>query len=204
MSTLDPPGWRPPPTTNQLIATVRAPAAALCAPDGQLRAGDLDGLFIADLRVLAEARLHFDGIDPHHLAHMHDGPGRTRFISVARAIGDPSNDPTVGVDRIREMTQDGMAERILTSSSASGPVRTTVVLALRGDPAPLGVAKQGPARPALPPVDAAATWTWGSDHVIEPAEAPGLDVSAVPARFRWSIEIEPGGHSTLEWFIRAT
>src|SRR5262249_22795804 len=112
-----------PPPVNDLIVTVQAPAAALSRPDGQIRASGMDGLFVSDVRALTEVRLRFGGIEPHPLTVLSEGPGRSRFVSVAHGFGDPINDPTIRLDRVRQLTPDGMREDIRISSVATRPVQ---------------------------------------------------------------------------------
>src|SRR5262249_44428956 len=98
-SSVDEPNRGLPSPVNDLVVTVLAPSAALSHWNGQIRAIGMDGLFVYDTRALTEVSLRFGGAEPHPLAVLQDGPGRTRFIGVAHGFGDPINDPTVRIDR---------------------------------------------------------------------------------------------------------
>jgi hypothetical protein len=130
-SSVDAPYANLPPPINDLVVTVLAPAVALSHADGQIRARGMDGLFVSDARALTEVRLRFGGVEPHPLATLPDGPGRTRFISVAHGFGDPINDPTIRIDRLRRVTPNGMDEDIRISSAARRAVRARLTIDLR-------------------------------------------------------------------------
>lgn len=130
-STVDQPNPDLPPPVSNLVVTVRAPAAALSGRDGQIRATGMDGLFVADVRALTEVRLRFGDREPYPLTALPDGPGRSRFISVAHGFGDPLNDPTIRLDRLRELAPDGLDEQIRISSVATRTVRAGLTIDLR-------------------------------------------------------------------------
>ena len=199
--------WRPPPPTNQLVTTVLAPAVALSGEDGQIDGTDMDGLLVADVRVLTAARLTLDGLPPHHLAGFPEGPGRTRFVAVARTLGDPINDPTIRVDRARRATPDGMRERIRVRSTATRPVRTALTVSLGCDLTPLEVAKYGgaPVAVRVTTTNAPETGlTWSSATVTVDVGAPGAEVHVDPTGLTWTIDLDPGEESTVDWWVRVS
>src|SRR5262245_54838369 len=149
-SSVDEPYLGLPAPLNDLQVTVLAPAVALSREDGQIRAAGMDGLFVSDSRALTEVRLRFGGTEPHLLAALQDVPGRIRFIGVAHGFGDQINDPTIRIDRVRQVAPDGMGEQIRITSAATRPVRTWVTIDLRCDLTPLDVAKTGRSNPDLP------------------------------------------------------
>ena len=110
----------------------------------------MHGLFVSDVRALTEARLRFGGREPHPLAVLPEGAGATRFVAVARGFGDPIADPTVRVDRVRQVAPDGMAEEIRIVSAATRPVRAWLTVDLRLRPRPrCESAKAGAVGPTL-------------------------------------------------------
>ncbi|NUR88903.1 MAG: amylo-alpha-1,6-glucosidase, partial [Nonomuraea sp.] len=110
------------PLLHHLVGTVLAPTSALGGADGQIRAAGVQGVFHADSRVLSQVRLLVDGREPEAVAHADQGAGRTRFVSLARWLGDPGPDPTVRLDRTRVVSPGRMAETRRNASTAREPV----------------------------------------------------------------------------------
>ena len=52
------------PYLHDLLACVRAPALVLTGPDGQLRAGGVQGGYLADRRILSRSVLTVAGAEP--------------------------------------------------------------------------------------------------------------------------------------------
>ncbi len=200
-----PPTDRPyadlPPPVNDLIVTVQAPAAALSRPDGQIRASGMDGLFVSDVRALTEVRLRFGGVEPHPLTVLPEGPGRTRFVSIAHGFGDPINDPTIRLDRVRQLTPDGMHEEIRIASVATRPVRAWVTIELRCDLTPLELARLGRSRPELPVQPRPAELRWESDGITVEASGAGAESMTRPDGLRWLVWLAPGERTVLTWRV---
>ncbi|GAB2624025.1 amylo-alpha-1,6-glucosidase [Paractinoplanes abujensis] len=131
------------PLLHDLVPTLAAPTSALSGPDGQIRAAGVQGVFHADRRVLSLAVLRLDGREPEPIGHAQAGPGATRFVSLARWLGNPGPDPTVRIDRVRRVRADGLDEEITISSTATSPVTTTVTIDTASDLAPIEAVKSG-------------------------------------------------------------
>jgi glycogen debranching enzyme len=184
---------------NDLIVTVMAPAAALSQPDGQIRASGMDGLFVSDVRALTEVRLRFGGVEPHPLTVLPEGPGRARFVSVAHGFGDRINDPTIRLDRIRQLTPDGMREEIRISSVATRQVQVWLTVELRCDLTPLELARRGRSRPELPARVGPTELAWASDGITVLASGVGAETTA--DGLRWLVRLDPGGDSVFSWRV---
>jgi hypothetical protein len=167
------------PLLHDLVPTTAAPTTALSGRDGQIRATGVQGVFHADTRVLAEARLLVDGREPEPIQYAPDGPGAARFVSLARWLGDPIPDPTVRIDRYRRVVPGGLAEEIRISSTASVPVRATVTLEIASDMAPMEAVKSG----------------------TTAAPTEGVSLTVTPER-RWEVDLPPRGSTTLRWELR--
>ena len=210
MATVDAATPRFPAPIHDLTATVGSPAFALSGPDGQIRApAGMHGLFVADVRVLSQALLSFGATEAEPLAHLHEGPGRTRFVAVARALGDIVADPTVRVERIRLVRPDGMDEEIHIRSTAAAPVLATVTIDVRCDLTPLEVAKTGRSRAEL--TGSLATTAegelgiaWSNDGTAVTIVATGAALSAEPPRFTWTVEVPAAGEVLLRWTVRSS
>ena len=131
------------PLLHDLVPTLAAPTVALSGPDGQIRPSGVQGVFHADCRVLSAAVLRLDGHEPESIGHAPAGPGATRFVSVARWLGDEIADPTVRIVRTRRVRPGAVDEEIVVASTATVPVRTEVTIETAADLAPIEAVKSG-------------------------------------------------------------
>ncbi|GLH98092.1 amylo-alpha-1,6-glucosidase [Phytohabitans aurantiacus] len=191
------------PLLHDLVATFAAPTTALAGPDGQIRAAGVQGAYHADTRVLSEALLRLDGRETEPIGHANDGAGTTRFVSLARWLGNPGPDPTLRVERTRTVTPGRIDERITLTSTASAPVGTTVTVDLAVDLAPIEVVKTGgQATPVAAHRTADATLTWERDGITVAVTAEHADV-AENGRLSWAVTLEPGTATSLSFTVRA-
>ncbi|WP_433428832.1 glycogen debranching N-terminal domain-containing protein [Nonomuraea sp. CA-141351] len=184
------------PLLHDLVSTVMAPASALSDADGQIRPAGVQGLFCADRRVLSQARLLVGGREPESVGHAPDGAGRARFVSLARWLGDRTADPTVRLDRLRELGPYGMSEQIEIISTSSSPVTATVTVELSCDFAAIEAVKSGRSgRPARATVAGAGRLTWrsGTTQVTVTGHgAEALVAGGVPRRLSDGTEARTG------------
>ncbi|MEV4530239.1 glycogen debranching N-terminal domain-containing protein [Streptosporangium sp. NPDC049304] len=201
--------YRLQPLLHDLVSTVLAPTVALSGGDGQIRPAGVQGVFHADSRALSRAVLTIDGREPEAVGHAPRGPGATGFVTLARWLGDPVPDPTVRIERFRQVTPGGMAERVEIVSSATVPVTAVVSLELGCDFAPIEVVKSGGDT-----AEAAAertapdeiSWNSGGVRVVATgtgarAESAGSAGSACTAFLRWPVELAPRARVTLSWRV---
>ncbi|WP_260617139.1 amylo-alpha-1,6-glucosidase [Microbispora hainanensis] len=203
--------YRLQPPLHELVSTVMAPTGALSGADGQIRPFGVQGLFHADHRALSQATLLVNGREPEAIGHVHEEAGRTRFVSLARWLGDPQPDPTVRLERVREVGARGMSERVEITSTATVAVIASVTVELGCDFAPIEVVKSGgdivPAEPDGP--DPARTdgagrgglsWRSGGIRVTAAGEDARAETGG-GARLRWELSLPPGGTATLRWEV---
>lgn len=186
------------PLLHDLVSTVMAPTTALSSADGQIRPAGVQGLFHADARVLSQAGLLIDGREPEAVAHAVPGPGLSRFVALARWLGDPVPDPTVRVDRLRRVTPGGMDEEITLASTASAPVTCTITVELGCDLAPIEVVKSGGDTAPLAPVSDAGGLVWESGDVRVSVRA---DAEISGQTLRWRVTVPPGERVTVRWGV---
>ncbi|WP_243707245.1 glycogen debranching N-terminal domain-containing protein [Micromonospora sp. KC606] len=184
------------PLLHDLVTTTSAPTTALSAADGQIGAGGVQGVFHADARVLARAVLLVDGREPEPIGYTPAGPGASRFVSLARWLGDPTPDPTVRIDRLRRVIPGGMDEKIVITSTADVPVRATVTLDVACDLVPIEVVKSGDSAALLPPLNG-LTWTAAGTTVTVTG-----DGTIVETGLRWTVDLPTRGSATLHWQLR--
>ncbi|PZG23172.1 amylo-alpha-1,6-glucosidase [Nonomuraea aridisoli] len=187
------------PLLHDLVSTVLAPTTALSGADGQIRPAGVQGLFHADARVLSQATLAIDGREPEPIGHAVSGPGSSRFVSLARWLGDRTPDPTVRVDRVRRVTPGAMDEEITLASTAADPFSCTVTVALSCDLAPIEVVKSGGATvPLARESGGGLAWRSGDTRVTVSGGA------YADGGLRWEVTVAPGERVTLRWGVRVT
>ncbi|MEU7857649.1 glycogen debranching N-terminal domain-containing protein [Nonomuraea sp. NPDC049141] len=206
------------PLLHDLVSTVLAPTTALSGTDGQIRAAGVQGLFHADARALSQVTLAVDGWEPEAVGHAAQAAGRTRFVSLVRRLGDPIADPTVRVDRTREVAPGRMAELIEIASTATRPVTATVTVDLSCDFAPIELVKSGgtaaPAPASLVPSAGGGSLEWrsgrirvrvtGENATVEPHPGPLEDGGSPAGQGSFDGNPYQGGGSSggrLRWEI---
>jgi len=189
------------PALHALDLCVLAPTAVASDHSGQI-GGPGHGVLHADVRVLSRAWLSVDGSELDAVRTVADGTGRSRFVLLARGLGDDGPDPTVRVERHRQATVDGVAERIVLSSTAREPVRTTVRLSLAADLLDMAVVRAGSAGVDVAMRATAGGLTWGRDGITVTATGPDADIGR--DELSWPVELKPRTSVELAWRLRVT
>ena len=193
------------PLLHDLVCTVRAPTVVLSGADGQIRSAGVHGVFHADRRVLSEAVLRIDGTEPESIGHAPAGVGRTHFVSLARHLGNTGPDPTVRIDRFREVSPGRVVERVRVTSAASEPVWADVTVEVGCDLADIQVVKAGGTGTPQPPTAHADGMSWHAEGTRVVVGASGAVVAdGVDPVLSWHIEVPPGGSVEIEWRLRVT
>jgi glycogen debranching enzyme len=143
------------PWLHDLATTVRGNVTLLSAQDGQVRTGTAHGLYVDDERVLSRLLVTLGGDEPSSVGGQARA-GRAQFLSSARDLGDPGADPTVEVQRTRELVDSGVVEAVRVVSRASTPVTGVLRFELGADGADIATVKAGRLDGPLLPV--------GTDH----------------------------------------
>ncbi|MFG1863756.1 amylo-alpha-1,6-glucosidase [Microbispora bryophytorum] len=194
--------YRLQPPLHELVGTVMAPTGALSGADGQIRPFGVQGLFHADHRALSQARLLVDGREPEAIGHVHEEAGRTRFVSLARWLGDPHPDPTVRLERVRVVGARGMSEHVEITSTASVAVTASVTVELSCDFAPIEVVKSGgDTVPAEPGHRDPGGLSWRNGGIRVTAVGEDARAETGGGRLSWDLFLPPGGTATLRWEV---
>ncbi|MBI4940199.1 MAG: amylo-alpha-1,6-glucosidase, partial [Actinobacteria bacterium] len=141
-----------------------------------------------------------------------DGPGRTRFVGLARGLGDDVADPTVRVERARRVTPGRLEETFTVRSSATGAVRLALRVEVAGDLVPVEHAKAGlpprpPAGPAgsqPPAAPGTAALRWGDDAVQVLVSAPGAVADGVRGTLTWVLDVAPDTATDVRLVLAVT
>lgn len=196
----------PQPFLHELLTCVRAPTVALSARDGQIRGG-ATGLFRHDRRVLSELTVEVDGQPPVPVGYQQSRATSAWFVGVARHLGDPIADPTVRVERHRDVTADGLVEEIVLVNNARQPVTTTLGCRLAVDFAGMDAVKAGRQSTLRRPEQRdRGTLTWRDPYATVTVQATGepeVELAADhTARLTWRVELP--AHSRFPVTLSAT
>ncbi len=193
------------PLLHDLDCTVRAPTVVLSATDGQIRSAGVHGVFHADRRVLSEAVLRVDGTEPESIGHAPAGVGRSHFVSLARQLGNPGPDPTVRVDRFREVSAGQMTERVRITSAASEPVRADLTIEFGCDLADIHVVKAGGTGVPRSPASHADGMSWAADGIrVVVGPVGGQPADRTESVLTWHVDVPAGGSVECAWQVRVT
>ncbi|WP_433368879.1 glycogen debranching N-terminal domain-containing protein [Actinoplanes sp. CA-142083] len=165
------------PLLHDLVPTIAAPTIALSGPDGQIRPAGVQGVFHADRRILSAAVLRLDAQEPSPIGWASAGPGATRFVSVARWLGDEIADPTVRIVRTRTVRPGAVEEEVEIVSSATVPVHTTVTVETASDLASMDAVRSGRSEDA----------------------SPGRVTVRIDPYRTWEVTLAPGQSTVLRW-----
>ena len=199
------PGRRLQPLLHDLVAGIAAPTQFWSEDDGQVRALGAQGFFHSDVRVLREAVLTVGGTEPEGIATSRVGAAETRFIGLARRLGDASPDPTVRVERRRTASAGAVEEELLLVCTAKETVETVVELVVTSDLAQLEQVKVGNVPPAAEPRHEAGAVLWTGDGVqvrLDPGEAD-VQVTGAEVRLRWTVRVGPRETWRGRWGVAA-
>jgi glycogen debranching enzyme len=199
------------PWLHELVTVLSAPTAVLSEGGGQIRAGGTQGILHADTRVLSAAVLEVGGTEPVPVGGGLLGAGQARFTAVPRDLGDDIPDPTVWVEREREVTPGRVRERIRLVCAADTGLDTEVVLRVSADLAGIGDIKAGGAGgpAAAIAVDRPggdgdpAGLSWGAPPLRARLTAPGATVSPAGSAgellLRWPVRLAGRGTAQARW-----
>ncbi len=196
------------PWLHDLSLTLAAPTQVWSAPDGQVggtaRRSGLEGVLHGDRRVLSLLRLDVDGHEPAPVG-THGVRGDTStYVAVPRHLGDPGPDPTVRVERRRDVEPGLVRERYTISSTAAEPVTCTLGLLVAADLAPLDGVKAGTGPAEVAPEGVGGhVLTWQQDSLRAVLRLPGAHTTRTGERARatWDVVVPPGQSVTHELLL---
>ncbi|HEX5994527.1 MAG TPA: glycogen debranching N-terminal domain-containing protein, partial [Jiangellales bacterium] len=190
------------PLLHDLAVTVHAPCSALSGHDGQIRPLGVQGVFVGDRRVLSQAVLRVNAVEPSPVTHLHDAATSATFVGLARHLGDPGPDPTVRIERVRRMAGTGMTEEIRIVSAAAVPVRANLTIDLGCDLAPMDDVRSGRiCVPVSARVDG-GVMHWSTAGIEVRVDGVDASIDADAARLEWSVEVAPRSSARYEWHLR--
>jgi len=203
-----------PPWLHELVTVLSAPTVALSEHGGQIRPDGAQGVLHADLRVLSQAVLEVNGVEPTPVSGGVLDARTARFIAVPRALGDDIADATVRVERDRTIAPGEVRELIRIVSFTDAGVFAELTLTVAADLAGLAEIKNARADGKPVPIALAGDGlTWGyndndSDGLVQVTlSAPGADLQVSDtgtARVRWQVRLPGRGTHEVSWGISVT
>jgi len=191
------------PFLHDLTALVLAPHQVWCGPDGQVRPAGAQGIYHADVRVLSEAVVTVDGVEPEHLTSGQTGIGTWESNGVLRMIDLPGADPTTSLARRRALRRGAMTETLEVRTLATEPVAGRLTVRLACDLARTDDVKQGhpgtPRRPA--PAADGVRWADGSAQVTVAAPGATVEVDETGATLTWDVTARHAAPCTVSWTV---
>lgn len=193
------------PLLHDLTVTASAPSQVWAAPDGQVHRTGLQGVYHADVRVLAEAVVSVDGELPESISSGPAGPGRAEAVAVLRSIDAPGADPTTMLRRTRTVGDGVVREDLTVSAGTAEPVSGRLTLHVSSDLARTETVKQGLPTTLRPPVVTDGEVRWSDDDATVVVTAPGAQVEADAegATLTWDVSAAAGAPTTVSWEVRS-
>ena len=192
------------PWLHDLLLLLSAPTQLWSTRSGQVRQAGVQGAYHGDQRVLSLCVLTVDGDEPVPVSDHADGGDAHVFVALLPGVGDPGPDPTVRVERRRELSPGIVRERLRIRSSASSPVRLRLEVTIAADHARLDDVKAGKPTASVAPAavgDGRVLWTAPGLRCSLSAHGAGTSVAQHRAGLRWEVQVEPGETVDREWVL---
>jgi glycogen debranching enzyme len=182
------------PYVHDLVSCVSAPFLALSGADGQIRPGSAQGFYYSDRRLVDTLEVRVDDAEPTPISGGAVAAGSAVFTGVLRDLGDGIADPTVTIERRREVTGNGMAETVTLRNRATAQVRATLTVRCAGDLAAMATVKAGRAgsnasRPRSERTASGLSWS-DSETAVHVALDPAPDAQDGDL-LRWDVIMPP-------------
>ena len=187
------------PSIDELVTVVRAPAVALSAVSGDISNG-AEGFYASDRRMLSRLVVTVDACSPEPLHAVGSTSDQAHFSGFLRHLGDPGADPTVVVERDRQVHAAALVERVSVVSYARNLVEGRLQVEVAADLAAMADVKAG--APAL--AEAARTVeSGGFAWVADDGTTIRLRTDPAPerrerGRLEWAFQLDRGARFNVE------
>ncbi|WP_035776250.1 glycogen debranching N-terminal domain-containing protein [Arthrobacter sp. H5] len=187
------------PFLHNLTGVFSAPVQAWADPQGQIRGVGAQGIHCGDDRVISDAVLTVNGVEPEWVSTQVRSASQVDYLYFVR-IQSPVADPLMYLTRTRTADANGISESIRIESAYSFLVHLDVQCALTADSTPMEKVKSGAANT----VDlglTGPTWNWRGPATSAQLDAPGAgaDYNGNRIQLTWMVDVEPGGAVVLPW-----
>ncbi|MDX2819449.1 glycogen debranching N-terminal domain-containing protein [Streptomyces sp. PA03-5A] len=192
-----------PPALHDLVTVLRAPAAALCGSDGQLRTGGADGYYDNDRRMLSRLEVEIVDAEVRPVGRSLTRSSEARFTAAVQPVRGAAADTDLMLERRRVLTHSALEEHLRLRTFGDAPLRVRVRVRAESDLAPVHEVRSGERIRPVPPVTAGGEVRWdrdGTGVVLTAAPAPaecreegGTAVlcfeAELPPRGSWSLSL---------------
>ena len=138
------------PLLHDLVSSVRAPAVVLSSTTGDIRPGGVEGWFVSDVRSISRLEVTVNGEPGDSVDGRSLGADSAHFTAVVRHLGDLIVDPTVVLERRREVHTDTWTETVRVTSTAQSPVDVELAVRVAADLASMSTVRAGEQSPSVP------------------------------------------------------
>ncbi len=214
------------PFLHTLSPSVAAPYQLWLGPDGQLRPSGAQGIYLGDTRLLSEAVLCINGVEP-EAVQVHSRPARLGQQATARFLyrspGPAGNAPVYQLSRSLLVTPSGVRETIRVDSRSDAGATVEISLRFASDLAGMDAVRSGGTVRPLRAEVAEGVLRWGSDDgendddsrvtaaltpeggTVVVGPQPGPAVQASPsAVVAWTLELPAHGSAEIGWRLSGT
>jgi hypothetical protein len=175
--------------------TLSAPVQVWSRHDGSMGSAVVDGVYLADTRVLDQCSITVGGELGEHIATIRDDARRTRFVRLHRSLDATGADPDVLCEVGFEVAGNALEVTVDVKSRLPQDLETTVVIDLRTDATRMGTIKEGAEHPGVNVVEPTRTEggaTWRAEDVTARLSASGGTVGGA------------GRHIVVTWPVRVS
>jgi len=195
------------PLLHDALTVLRAPTQAWSSHDGEMGDSPIDGVYLADVRLVRALTCTIGGATPEHIATAAPSADQARLHYLLRNLDDASADPGVRLTVDRTTSGDGLTDILRITNRRPVALTAHLVIELSADASLMEAVKQGAAPSPGPSVtvdDDGAHWS--GESVDAYVGARGFEVAADGDRVRLDAEVTvPAGAQTeVSWWLRAT
>lgn len=195
------------PPLHDSVTVLWAPSVCLSAPDGQVRAGGVDGLYRGDLRLLSCLSVEVDDAVVEPVGRSLVSASEAVFTAYVRPAGDDAADVSLLLRRRRVLGPEALIEQLELERFAADPAQVTVTVRCSSDLAPVHVIRGGAEPDALSPRPHTSGVSWSaSAHTVrlEAQPAPGeVSIDGEVAILRFTLRVTPGQPVSVTIEVRA-
>ncbi|MFH5880202.1 glycogen debranching N-terminal domain-containing protein [Arthrobacter sp. NA-172] len=192
------------PYLHNLSGVFAAPIQAWADAAGQIRGTGAQGVYCSDARVISEAVVLVDGVEPEWVSTQTTGAHRVSYVSFLRANADIA-DPLVSFTRTRSAAAPGITESFEILSALDEPREFTVQLNLAADNSPVETIKRGDR--SQTPVEASLDgWQWRDEDtslLLSHTGSPDVVADGSTVTMIWTVEVQANGKAEFGWTATA-
>ena len=187
------------PSLHRASVVLCAPLQCWADPDGQVAPSLINGVYVADTRVVSALTYTCAGHEVEFLSCEELGGAQATYRFVIRTP-EWGADPALLLTLVRTLSPTGLRDRLVLTNSAPEPISLRLDLALVADATAMVDIRQG--LPGGRPILDAAGWSWreGTGARLDPGRA---EVSMTDGRFslQWEMNVPARGQVQEEWHL---